>query len=121
MIDFKLTALNENVKFTTEGKQDGNNIEFTAPNGESHFLSFDDKTLVYKKIGEGKINFSFIEGSNTSGSYFIMNNSIQFSTKTKTLMIKDNQILLSYEIFQKNDFINKIDISINYHPIEEEK
>jgi len=101
----KLISDEENLNIEVSGIKTNNKIVYKENNITVTILIFDNKIEMNRTCNEYKINFVFEKDKETISTYqvFGMEKIFDLNTNTKKLIIKDNEIVLNYDL-EGNDF-----------------
>ena len=117
-ISFTLIYQEGRNHFEVEGILDNGILQFTSPDKETHKLEVSDNVLVYSKIGEANMRFTFDTAKRTKGTYEIMSQTMTFDIDTKQLSRSKGSILVDYDLSQFGATIHNALLTILYRPIQ---
>lgn len=111
----KLISDEENLDINVFGIKTGNKIVYKENDIMVTILIFNNKIEMNRTCNEYKINFIFEKNKNTISTYqvFGMEKIFDLETITKKLIIKDQSIVLDYEL-EGNNFSYFVEWEVNH-------
>lgn len=113
-IVFLMTSLDSKASFTTVGEIKDNRITFMDNENNKHYVIINKESVEYYKRGSMSMKYIFNLKHDTVGSYEVEGNKFIFDIKTKVLNIKDNEILIEYDLLLDQEIVNKSTLLIKY-------
>ena len=113
-IVFLMTSLDSEASFTTVGEVKDNRIIFTDSEDNKHYVIINEESIEYFKRGSMNMKYIFNLKHNTKGTYEVDGNKFIFDIETHILDIKDDIIVIEYDLLLDNEIINKSKLIIKY-------
>jgi len=113
-ITFSMISLDSDSRFTTVGEIKGNRIIFNDNENNRHYIIMNKDSVEYYKRGSMSMKYVFSLKHNTKGTYEVDNNTFKFVIKTCTMKIKDDEIMIEYDLLLDDELINHSTLVIKY-------
>lgn len=113
-IVFLLTSLDSEASFSTTGEIKGNHIIFEDNEKDKHYVIINKESIEYYKRGSMSMKYVYNLDHNTKGTYEVDGNKFEFDIKTNLLSIKDDEIMIKYDLLLNNEIVNQSTLLIKY-------
>ena len=113
-IVFLMTSLDSKASFTTVGEIKENHIIFMDNENNKHYVIINKESVEYYKRGSMSMKYVYSLKHDTVGSYEVEGNKFIFDIKTKVLSIKDDEILIEYDLLLDQEIVNQSTLLIKY-------
>ena len=115
-IDYNIVNDNENIiKKDIKAIYNDNKLIYSDDKEQIKLIINSDNIILTKESFDSLIEFNFIKGKKNEFKYFIklLNSYIDAYVYTKELIIKDNEIIIEYEIFIEDENVGNFKYKIN--------
>ena len=119
LVSFHMDTSDSNVSYETFGYVNENILKFIDQEENENKITIGD-SIKYQKSGSIKMDFDFMEGNETKGSYVYQNLKFDFTIFTHKLIIAKNNLEVDYSLFQDGLLVNKALMEVHYCTIKEE-
>jgi uncharacterized beta-barrel protein YwiB (DUF1934 family) len=118
-VQVSITSLDSNISFDVDGEYKNNRIIFDDLESNTHYIILSEHKIDYYKKGSVDMKYSFHLDQMTKGYYSVQNNKFEFDIVTNTILLQENQLDISYDLYQGSELVNKTDIHVKYQYKEE--
>lgn len=113
-IKFSMVSLDSNTSFDTVGEKKDNRIIFNDNEDNRHYIIFNKDSVEYYKRGTMSMKYVFSLKCDTFGKYEVDNNKFEFVIRTSVMNIKDDEIIIEYDLLLDDELVNQSKLVIKY-------
>lgn len=116
----KVKTGNDQEEINIKGVKKNNLWTLYDDNAVKYRFELDNKMLKYDKMSQETLSFLFDVYRDTEAWYEIDSRRIDFTVKTNDIIIDNNDIRVSYQLYQGDILLNRIEFSLQCELMKEE-
>lgn len=118
---FSITALDTSNKFEVEGELGSKGIRFVDNEGNRNYIVFHKDNIEYLKKGNVHMKYIFNQTEQTQGEYTVSGYTFNFNIITTDIVHHENYLMITYDLYQNNELVNKTKLELKYTFLKEEQ